>query len=79
LRRKVIQYVPFADGVDEQGGHGTHVCGSILGNRDQKSNLSPDASEALNSDPSGAMDGMAKDAKIAFFDIGLSYLFDSYR
>lgn len=30
-RRKVIQYVAFADDRDEEDGHGTHVCGSIAG------------------------------------------------
>ena len=30
-RRKVIQYVAYADSQDEEGGHGSHVCGSVLG------------------------------------------------
>ena len=30
-RRKVIQYVAYADAQDEEGGHGSHVCGSVLG------------------------------------------------
>ena len=30
-RRKVIQYVAYADNRDEENGHGTHVCGSVLG------------------------------------------------
>ena len=30
-RRKIIQYVAYADGSDEEAGHGTHVCGSIGG------------------------------------------------
>ena len=55
-RRKVIQYVGYADGVDDQGGHGTHVAGSVAGK-----SLSDFAS----------VDGMAPDAKISFFDIGV--------
>lgn len=31
-RRKVIQYVAYADSRDEDGGHGTHVAGTIAGN-----------------------------------------------
>jgi hypothetical protein len=31
LRRKVIQYVAYADTVDEMDGHGTHVSGSVAG------------------------------------------------
>jgi hypothetical protein len=31
-RRKVIQYVAYADSRDESEGHGTHVCGSVAGN-----------------------------------------------
>ena len=27
-RRKVVQYIAHADGVDDLGGHGTHVCGT---------------------------------------------------
>ena len=29
LRRKIIQYVAYADGSEDEAGHGTHVCGSI--------------------------------------------------
>jgi hypothetical protein len=31
FRRKVIQYVAYADTVDELDGHGTHVSGSVAG------------------------------------------------
>ena len=57
-RRKVIQYVYNieTDGLDELGGHGTHCAGSIAGN-------------CLGD---GNMNGMAPEAKIAFFDIGLN-------
>ena len=54
-RRKIIQYTGYADKVDEMGGHGTHVAGSVAGK-----SLSDFSS----------MDGMAPDAKITFFDIG---------
>ncbi len=57
-RRKVIQYTAYADGCDEQGGHGTHVVGSIAG-------LSVNG-EFEN------MHGMARDAKIAFYDLGVT-------
>lgn len=57
FRRKVIQYIPFADAMDEEGGHGTHVSGSVAG-----SSLS-DFSD---------MDGVAPEAKITFFDLGVT-------
>jgi len=31
--RKVVQYYAFVDGTDDNGGHGTHVVGSIVGRR----------------------------------------------
>jgi subtilisin family serine protease len=57
FRRKVIQYVAYADTIDEIDGHGTHVSGSVAG-------------KSLGAFQE--MDGMASDAKIAFFDIGLT-------
>jgi len=58
-RRKVVQYVSTStsDGLDDMGGHGTHVSGSAAG--------SCPGSQ-------GRMNGMAPDAKIAFFDVGTS-------
>eukprot|EP01041_Mallomonas_annulata_P008188 gene8188-16835_t len=56
LRRKVVQYVASADRTDYQGGHGTHVAGSIAGNSH---------SDYHN------IDGIASEAKLAVFDIGL--------
>lgn len=56
-RRKIIQYVGYADGVDDLGGHGTHVVGSIAGNSVYEFN---------------SMNGIANKAKIAFFDIGVT-------
>eukprot|EP01041_Mallomonas_annulata_P012823 gene12823-27042_t len=56
LRRKVIQYTVEADFTDDQGGHGTHVSGTVAGSSSQM---------AMNN-------GMAPDAKIAFYDIGVT-------
>jgi subtilisin family serine protease len=55
FRRKIIQYVPYADSVDDEGGHGTHTCGTLAGE-----SLSVFSEE----------NGVAPGAKIAFFDIG---------
>ncbi|MFP4142626.1 MAG: S8 family serine peptidase [Thermoplasmata archaeon] len=56
--RKVVNYVEYANDNDNaESGHGTHVCGSVAGNDDP------------NGDPS-TNDGMAKQAKLSFFDIG---------
>ncbi|GMI14902.1 hypothetical protein TrLO_g7348 [Triparma laevis f. longispina] len=54
--RKVVQYVGYAGNNEgEDGGHGTHVVGSVLGNR-----------------VDDVHDGMAYDAKVAFYDIGVA-------
>jgi hypothetical protein len=54
--RKVVQYVGYAGNDEgENGGHGTHVVGSILGDR-----------------VDDVHDGMAYNAKIAFYDIGVA-------
>ena len=53
-RRKVIQYVVNADFTDDLGGHGTHVSGTVAGFSSELS---------INN-------GMAPEAKIAFYDIG---------
>eukprot|EP00602_Paraphysomonas_sp_CaronLab_P012637 CAMPEP_0185042762 /NCGR_PEP_ID=MMETSP1103-20130426/42536_1 /TAXON_ID=36769 /ORGANISM="Paraphysomonas bandaiensis, Strain Caron Lab Isolate" /LENGTH=1211 /DNA_ID=CAMNT_0027582877 /DNA_START=327 /DNA_END=3962 /DNA_ORIENTATION=- len=60
-RRKIIQYVPYADAVDNEGGHGTHTVGTLAGCSSPSS---------LFSD----MDGVAPNAKVSFFDIGLTML-----
>jgi subtilisin family serine protease len=54
-RRKIIQYVPFADSIDGFGGHGTHIAATLAG----------DSSSCFK-----AMNGIASKAKISFFDIG---------
>ena len=56
--RKLVAYVPYKDGVDDEGGHGTHVAATIAGKCD--------------GGKLGAYDGMAYNAKIAFFDIGVT-------
>lgn len=54
--RKVVQYVGYAGTNEgENGGHGTHVAGSISGNNE--------ANDAVHN-------GMAYGSKVAFFDIG---------
>jgi len=59
-RRKVVQYIGFADDVaGERGDHGTHVAGTVAG----KSTVTPAGT---------VYDGMAPEAKIAFFDIGVA-------
>ena len=67
-KRKVIQYVPLSttykgqalfDDTDYDGGHGTHVVGSVLGRK------STDGS----TESTGMADGVAYDAKVAFYDI----------
>lgn len=57
-RRKVIQYNynVYTDAIDDQGGHGTHVVGSIIG--------------SCPTNPQ--MNGMAPASKVSFFDIGLT-------
>ena len=52
-----MQYVPFANSLDTTRGHGTHVAGSVAGKREGAD---------------GIVDGMAPNAKIAFFDIGFA-------
>jgi hypothetical protein len=54
--RKVIQYIAYADG--NPSAHGTHVTGSVAGQCDRASGR--------------IYDGMAPEAKIHFFDIGVA-------
>jgi hypothetical protein len=65
--RKVVQYHAFADEVEgEDGGHGTHVSGSVAGH------LSTAAMDSPSFRPLGESKGMAYDAQIAFYDIGFA-------
>jgi hypothetical protein len=59
-RRKVIQYNDFVDRADYASGHGTHVCGTVAGNK---------ASDG-KTETNGMANGVAKEAKLAFYDIG---------
>jgi len=59
-KRKVIQYVRWADDKDLANGHGTHVAGTLVG---------------VCVDPNFQFDqykGVAPGAKVAFFDVGFS-------
>ena len=60
--RKVVQYYAHVDTTDDEGGHGTHVVGSVLGHRSSSGGSPADSWDDSN--------GMAKDAKVAFYDIG---------
>jgi hypothetical protein len=57
--RKIVQYVAYADSKDSGNGHGTHVAGSIVGQK---------ASDGRQ-ESSGKGDGVAKGAKLSVFDI----------
>ncbi|MBS3815959.1 MAG: S8 family serine peptidase [Candidatus Thermoplasmatota archaeon] len=55
--RKIVRYKAYADDHDlDESGHGTHTSGSIAGN---------DSPFGSNSN-----DGIAKDARLSFFDVG---------
>lgn len=62
MRRKVVQYVAYADSTEPDKGHGTHVAGTILGRR------------AVNGteESTGSVDGIAHHAKVALYDIGIT-------
>jgi len=57
--RKVTQYITYADDTDYTGGHGTHVAATIVGKK----------INGRREDTNGAANGIARDAKLAFFDI----------
>jgi subtilisin family serine protease len=58
--RKVVQYVAFGDNKENRGGHGSHVAGTIAGRRATDGRVESD----------GDGDGVARAAKLAFYDIG---------
>ncbi|KAL0488649.1 serine protease/ABC transporter B family protein tagC [Acrasis kona] len=55
--RKIQSYFCYADDYDLKDGHGTHVATSLVGNVDAQN-------------PMSAFNGIAKNAKVAFLDIG---------
>lgn len=57
----MIQYVNYSDSTDIVNGHGTHISGTIAGRRSDDGKTETD----------GLVDGVAPDAKIAFFDLAL--------
>ncbi len=59
-KRKVIQYINYADDSDTEAGHGTHVSGTVAG------------CNASLSDSDRYFNGHAPGSKIAFFDMELS-------
>ena len=59
-RRKVVQYTSNSDTSDVVEGHGTHVCGTAVGNN--KQNIYGE---------NGKYSGVAPNAKIAFMDVGI--------
>ncbi|KAL7576651.1 hypothetical protein ACA910_005584 [Epithemia clementina (nom. ined.)] len=59
-RRKVVQYVDHVNSGESVNGHGTHVCGTIAGRKSEDGVTSTD----------GFVDGVAKGARLCFFDIG---------
>lgn len=59
-RRKVVQYIAYADSTGEVSGHGTHTSGSVAGN-------------CINSNSTlSDYNGQGQGAKLAFFDIGVT-------
>mmetsp|Transcript_4442 Transcript_4442/g.12358 ORF Transcript_4442/g.12358 Transcript_4442/m.12358 type:complete len:867 (+) Transcript_4442:1596-4196(+) len=60
-RRKVVQYFDFVNRNEVRDGHGSHVAGTIAGQR----------SDDGVSVSDGFVDGIAYNAKLAFVDIGL--------
>jgi len=57
--RKIIQYIPYSDGVDFSG-HGTAIASIIAGRRSFNGSV----------ESNGRADGVAINAKLSFFDIG---------
>ena len=62
-RRKVVQYNNYKDDSDTLDGHGTHVVGTIVGKRS--------INGTLTGEVTGIAEGIASEAKVSFFDLGL--------
>ena len=67
-RDKVIQYIPWADKTDYEGGHGSHVSGSAVGH-----SIGAQLGVMGVTNDLSHMNGMAPSAKVAFQDIGDEY------
>jgi hypothetical protein len=66
--RKVIQYINYTSSGDVPRGHGTHTAGILSGS----------CAGGASSDEKIKYNGIAKDSKIAFFDLGASVSDGSY-
>lgn len=66
--RKVVQYYAHADTSDDDGGHGTHVCGSVAG----RLSFNGVSNNEVGSQGELNENGLGMDAKLAFFDIGVT-------
>ena len=64
-RRKVVSYYPYADSQSTYHDHGTHVVGTLLGQRSVDGTVGGTDSGTSN------MNGVARGAKVAFYDVGL--------
>eukprot|EP00762_Andalucia_godoyi_P005411 ANDGO_08422.mRNA.1 Serine protease/ABC transporter B family protein tagC len=60
--RKIVQYIPFGDAMDDSDGHGTHVVGSLVGQ----------CTDSSVKNTISNYGGAAYGAKLAFFDIGIT-------
>jgi len=67
-RRKVVLYHNYADDSDLYNGHGTHVVGTIAGKSSIDGTIEGESLFDYDNDTE-QLDGMARDARIAFFDI----------
>ena len=57
----MVKYDAYQDDSDQENGHGTFVAGVIAGRK---------SSNGIATNQDGFVDGVARGAKLAFFDIG---------